>query len=329
MKAPEFWYKPPGAAAVLLSPAGWLFAAAGRLRMASAQPERLRVPVICIGNLVAGGAGKTPVALAVAQALGTRQVHFLTRGYGGREAGPLRVDPTRHDATDVGDEALLLAGARPTWVARDRVAGGRAAQDAGAEVIIMDDGFQNPALAKDLSLLVVDGGAGFGNRHVIPAGPLREPIEAGLDRADAVVVLGQDRCGTADLIGSRRPILHARLVPAPGAAEALRGQRVVAFAGIGRPAKFFATVEELGADLIERIAFADHHPYVPDEIMRMVEFAAASGAKLVTTAKDAVRLPEQARGMVEVVPVSVVWDDPAALDRVLAPCLTEAAGHGR
>ncbi|WP_158048037.1 tetraacyldisaccharide 4'-kinase [Skermanella pratensis] len=320
MKTPAFWYAPPGMAARLLSPAGRLFAAIGRVRRASAHKEHTGVPVICVGNLVAGGAGKTPVALAVAAALGSRGVHFLTRGYGGREKGPLLVDPAGHDAASVGDEALLLARARPTWVARDRVAGARSAAAAGAEIIVMDDGFQNARLGKDLSILVVDGGAGFGNGHTIPAGPLREPVDIGLARADAVVVLGRDTAGVAQRVGSRLPLLRARLTPDPAAARALRGQRVVAFAGIGRPAKFFETLDDMGAHLVGRIAFADHHPYLPDEVMRLVEHAAGLGASLVTTAKDAVRLPPDARAMVRVVPVSVVWDDPSALDHLLAPC---------
>lgn len=312
LKTPAFWYAPPGMASRLLSPAGRLFAAVGRARRASAHPEPAGVPVICIGNLVAGGAGKTPVALAVSALLGTREVRFLTRGYGGREKGPVLVDLAGHDAAAVGDEALLLAQARPTWVARDRLAGARSAAATGAEIIVMDDGFQNARLEKDLSILVVDGGAGFGNGHTIPAGPLREPVDSGLARADAVVVLGRDTAGVARRVGGRLPLLQARLEPDPATARALRGQPVVAFAGIGRPAKFFRTLDDMGARIVGRVAFADHHPYLPDEVMRLVEHAAGLGASLVTTAKDAVRLPPDARAMVRVVPVSVVWDDPSA-----------------
>lgn len=318
LKTPAFWYAPPGPAARLLAPAGRLFSAVGRVRRASARPEHPGIPVICIGNLVAGGAGKTPVALAVSALLGTRDVQFLTRGYGGREKGPVLVDLSGHDAAAVGDEALLLAQARPTWVARDRVAGARSAAAAGAGIIVMDDGFQNARLRKDLSILVVDGGAGFGNGHTIPAGPLREPVDSGLARADAVVVLGRDTAGVARRVGDRLPLLQARLEPDPATARALRGQPVVAFAGIGRPAKFFETLDGMGARLVGRIAFADHHPYLPDEVMRLVEHAAGLGASLVTTAKDAVRLPPDARAMVRVVPVSVVWDDPSAAGRLLS-----------
>ncbi|EWY40356.1 tetraacyldisaccharide 4'-kinase [Skermanella stibiiresistens SB22] len=327
MRTPAYWYAPPGLAARLLRPAGGLFAAIGKVRQASITPEHPGVPVICVGNLVAGGAGKTPVALAIASALTDRSVHFLTRGYGGRETGPILVEGDRHDAAAVGDEALLLARARPTWVARDRVAGAKAAAAAGAEVIVMDDGFQNPRLAKDLSILVVDGGAGFGNGHVIPAGPLREPVADGLARADAVVVLGRDVSGVAEAVGAKVPVLHARLVPDPAVAGTLRGRRVVAFAGIGRPAKFFATVEEIGAQLVGRIAFADHHPYAPDEVMRLVEHAASLDAALVTTAKDAVRLPRDAREMVQTIPVTVAWDDPKALDRLLTLDVPMVHGH--
>jgi tetraacyldisaccharide 4'-kinase len=324
MKTPDFWYRPPGLAARLLTPAGRLYGLAGALRQRFATPQRAPVPVICIGNLVAGGAGKTPVALAVAETLGTKAVHFLTRGYGGRESGPIRVEPERHDATAVGDEALLLAQARPTWVARDRIAGAMAAAEAGAKIIVMDDGFQNPHLDKTLSLLVVDGQSGFGNRHLVPAGPLREPVETGLSRADALVLIGEDRTHISDRYRTRLPILIGRLEPAAETAD-LKGRRVLAFAGIGRPAKFFATCEDLGARLVEGIAFPDHHPYREDEIMTLVERAAAADAIPVTTVKDYVRLPAEARAMVRTVPVAVTWNDPTALARLLAPIVNH---HG-
>jgi tetraacyldisaccharide 4'-kinase len=322
MRTPAFWYRPPGIAARLLAPVGAVWDAVGRRRLAAGRPAAVGVPVVCVGNLVAGGAGKTPVALALAAALAGHGVQFLTRGYGGSEAGPLRVDPDRHDWTLVGDEALLLASHAPTWVARDRVAGARAAAADGAGIVVMDDGFQNPGLAKDLSLLVVDGAAGFGNGRLIPAGPLRERIEAGLARADAVVVLGDDRAGVAARLPAGLPRLAARLEPSPESRQ-LRGVRVLPFAGIGRPEKFFATCAGLGAAVVGTAAFPDHHPYRPEEIMAVVERAAALGAVPVTTAKDFVRLPADARPMVRVVSVSVAWADPGALalllDRLPAP----------
>ncbi len=334
MRTPGFWYGSGGPAGAALgwalAPLGALYGLAGRLRMASGRPERAGAPVICVGNLVAGGAGKTPVCIAVAEALRARGAvpAFLTRGHGGRERGPLAVDPGTHDSAAVGDEALLLAAHGPCWVARDRPAGARAAVAAGASVLVMDDGFQNPSLAKDLSLIVVDGAVGFGNGHLVPAGPLREPVARGLARAGAVVVVGEDRAGVERRVAGALPVLHARLEPAEEA-RALAGRTVLAFAGIGRPGKFFATLEALGARVVERAAFADHHPYRPEEVLALSDRAAALGALPVTTAKDAVRLPDDLRALVRVVPVRAVWREPAALDRLLSPFLTGPlpAGH--
>ena len=317
MRAPEFWRR-DGARARLLAPLGGLYAGAVRTRRGLARPWRAPVPVLCVGNAVAGGSGKTPVALSVGRLLADKGAapHFLTRGYGGRKRGPLRVEPGRHDAAEVGDEALLRAAVAPTWVARDRPAGARAAVREGAGAVVMDDGFQNPSLAKDLSLLVVDGAYGFGNCRVIPAGPLRERPRDAMARADAVVVMGVDAVGVEAGLAERLPVLRARLVPVPGS-ERLAGKEVVAFAGIGRPEKFFLTLRELGCHLAAVHEFAAHHRYGEDEIMRLVEEATSRGALAVTTAKDAARLPAAARAMVEVLEVAVEWEQPGALDRLL------------
>ncbi len=226
------------------------------------------------------------------------------------------MDPARDEASGVGDEALLLARAAPTWVARDRVAGARAAMGAGAELLVMDDGFQNPWIAKDLSVLVVDGAYGFGNRRVMPAGPLRESVAAGLARADAVALMGEDECAVSAKLEGGLPVLRARLV-ARGAAARLRGRKVLAFAGIARPAKFFAMLEALGAEVVEAEAFPDHHAYGAAEIEALVARAAALGAVPVTTEKDAVRLAAELRAGIEVLPVAVQWNDPEAVDRLL------------
>ncbi|PWC32620.1 tetraacyldisaccharide 4'-kinase [Azospirillum sp. TSO35-2] len=329
MKTPAFWYQPPGLASALLAPLGALYGLAGRRRLAGTAPGRVGAPVVCVGNLVAGGAGKTPVGLALIAALRGRgvAVHALTRGHGGREAGPLRVDSQRHTAADVGDEALLLAAAAPCWVARDRLAGARRAVEAGAGVIVMDDGFQNPALHKDLSLVVADGAVGFGNGRLVPAGPLRERVADGLARADALVVLGEDRCGLAAQAGGR-PLLRARLEPDPQAAAALAGRDVLAFAGIGRPEKFFATLESLGARLVERVPFADHHPYRPAEIAALIDRAAARGAVPVTTAKDAVRLAPALRARVAMLPVAVRWEEEGAVEALLDRLCLKGSHHG-
>ena len=317
MRAPEFWRR-DGALAHALAPLSWAWAAGARARHAGATPARAGAPVICVGNLTVGGTGKTPVALALLRQLRERgrQPHALTRGYGGRQKGPLRVEPG-HAAGEVGDEALLLARAAPTWVARDRAAGGRAAADAGADVIVMDDGFQNPSLAKDLSLLVVDAAYGFGNGRLIPAGPLREPIAHGLARADALVlVLPPLAEPLAPLPLIRLPVLRARLLPEPQA-EGLAGRRVLAFAGIGRPDKFFATLVGLRAQVVKAHAFADHHAYAEHEVMALVEEAQRLDAVPITTAKDAVRLPPAARTMVQVLRVELEFEAPAALEALL------------
>src|SRR5579862_5856554 len=229
MRTPEFWAAPAGLTAGLLSPFGVFWQAATRLRRAVVRPYQASVPVICIGNLVAGGSGKTPVVLslvALAAAQG-QSVHVVTRGYGGRLNGPARVDPQRHDAADVGDEALLIAARAPCWVSRDRAAGAAAAAAAGAASVLLDDGFQNPGIAKDLSFLVVDADYGFGNSRVIPAGPLREPVAAGLARADAIVLIGEG-AAPQTVRDAGRPIFRAWLEPVDAAR--LAGRRVIAFA---------------------------------------------------------------------------------------------------
>jgi tetraacyldisaccharide 4'-kinase len=327
VRAPEFW-EHGGAAATLFQPLAALNTVAGVVRRALSSPWRAPVPVICIGNLVAGGAGKTPVTLSLAARLSKegRRPHIVTRGYRGRLAGPVAVDPARHEATDVGDEALLLARAAPSWVARDRVAGAQAAIKAGADLILLDDGFQNPTIAKDLSLLVVDGGYGFGNHRVIPAGPLREPIARGLARADAVVILGADTTGSAAAIAHRLPVLHGRVVPRN--ADDLKGRKVVAFAGIGRPAKFYATLQELGAEIIARHDFPDHHSYRAAEARRLIAVARDAGALPVTTAKDAVRLPPETRGEVRVLDVEIEWSEPDALIELTRRAVLSATRHG-
>lgn len=312
---PESWAR-DGVTARLLQPLAWCYAAAGSARRHLTRAQHAPVPVICVGNLVAGGAGKTPVALSLARRLQQRGLnpHFLSRGYGGALAGPLRVDPSRHGAADVGDEPLLLAAAATTWISRDRVAGACAASAAGAGLLIMDDGFQNPSIAKDLALLVIDGGYGFGNRHVMPAGPLREPIAAGLARADAVILVGEDTSNAASALG-KTPVLRARLRPTSG--ESWRDRPVLAFAGIGRPGKFFATLEEMGARLVGRRGFPDHHPYAEAELRALARDAEAAGAQLVTTEKDAARLTPEWRDRVAVVPIEIDWQDEAALDALL------------
>ncbi|HEU0071511.1 MAG TPA: tetraacyldisaccharide 4'-kinase [Alphaproteobacteria bacterium] len=324
MRAPDFWQS-GGALAALLAPAGCLYALGGRWRRAMTTPQSAAMPVICVGNVSAGGTGKTPVVLALAARLAERpglagHVHAVTRGYGGELAGPVKVDPLVHDAWKVGDEPLLLAKAMPTWVARDRIAGATAAVAGGARLLLLDDGLQNPALAKDLSFLVVDGGAGFGNGRVIPAGPLREPLADALARSDAAIIVGEDRQGAAQRIAGLRPdmpVLRARLVPTATSAAAVARKPLIAFAGIGRPEKFFESLRALGCDVRAARSFADHHPYQPKDAEALAKLAADHGAALVTTAKDAVRWPA-GFGAPLTLDVEIAWADEAALDLLLA-----------
>jgi tetraacyldisaccharide 4'-kinase len=275
---------------------------------------------VCVGNFVAGGAGKTPVALAIADWYLTKGLspHFLTRGYGGRLVGPLQVDLQTHGAADVGDEALLLARKAPTWISRARPAGAKAAIASGADLVIMDDGFQNPGLYKDLSMVVVDGGYCIGNGRVIPAGPLREFLKDGLLRADAMVILGQNR---AFELTANMPIIDASLVP--DATSLLPDSRpIVAFAGIGRPQKFFNTLSEMGFEIAVAKTFLDHHPYSDREISALKLLALENGARLVTTEKDFVRLdPANAEG-IEVVRITVEWGDAAVINRILSTVIS-------
>ena len=313
MKAPVFWQR-DGILARALSPVGALYAMAGRMRARRARPYRAPVPVICVGNLTLGGSGKTPVTIDLLQRIAARgrAVHAVTRGYGGTEKGPHRVDLRSDGPGRVGDEPLLLAAHAPTWVARDRAAGIRAAVAAGAEAIVTDDGFQNPGFAKTLSVIVIDAQAGFGNGFVFPAGPLREPVAQGLARADAVAMIGAD--GEAPAFDG--PVLRGHLEPRESGMS-LQGARVLAFAGIGRPEKFFATLRSLGAEIIDSEAFPDHHRYTGSMVNRLMMRAEEQGLTLVTTEKDMVKMPPSTRGRIWPVPVGVAWEDVVAVEALL------------
>ncbi|MBC6437235.1 MAG: tetraacyldisaccharide 4'-kinase [Rhodobacteraceae bacterium] len=322
MQAPEFWYQPPGLCAALLSPLGALYAAGTARRLRGGPRARIGAPVICVGNINVGGTGKTPTVIALAKRLARRggHAHAVTRGFGGSLQGPVQVDPMRHKATETGDEPLLLAAVLPTWVARDRAAGAAAAVRAGARVILLDDGFQNPALAHDLSLVVVDAVRGFGNGRVIPAGPLREPVAMGLARADLLLSIGPDAAQEAfeQTWGAQVtvPRLKGNLVPLPTGLPPA-GAPVLAFAGIGHPGKFFAMLKELGVNLVWAEALSDHQPLTEPLMTRLRARARALGAQLVTTQKDAVRLPPRFRALVVTIPVRLRLDDIAPLDAAL------------
>jgi tetraacyldisaccharide 4'-kinase len=297
VRDPAFWWTPPdaaGFAALCLAPVAAIYGAvaASRMRRPGA---RAGVPVICVGNFTLGGAGKTPLAISLARMLAQTGANpvVLSRGYGGSLAGPVRVDPARHTAADVGDEPLLLARAAATVVARDRAAGAAAAVDAGASVVIMDDGLQNPALTKDLAIAVVDGPRGLGNGRVFPAGPLRAPLAAQLPRVDALMVIG-DAAGAREVIAAASArgarVFYGRLEPDRAALAALGGRKALAFAGIGNPEKFFATLAGAGIDAPVRRGFPDHHRYSAADAAALVAQADRDGLALLTTEKDLARM---------------------------------------
>lgn len=338
LSTPRWWYVREADRAsmpmtrILLKPLSWIWAAATARKIARAVPINPGAPVICVGNVTMGGTGKTPVVRELLARLAARGVaaHGLSRGYGGRLSGPVQVDRTAHSAADVGDEPLMMAQDAPIWIARDRAAGALAAASAGAEVIVMDDGHQNPSLAKRLSLIVVDGETRegewpFGDGAVFPAGPMREPLAAGLARADAVVLMLPDELVAPDrkllVLFGQTPVLIARLKasrpPPPGPQ--------VAFAGVGKPWKVERALKAAGCDLADFVALPDHFTYDAATLARLAARADDFGAGLVTTEKDWVRLPLDWRGRVAAWPVQAKFDDEAALDALLSRAMTPAA----
>ncbi len=347
MRTPEFWYPQEGRVTItsaFLSPLAWIYDGVGWMKGKTSNAHKLRVPVVCVGNLTAGGAGKTPCCIKISEIATEIGMNpsFVSRGYGGSERGPLMVDPGQHTSSEVGDEPLLLSGAAKTWIATDRAKGGDAAQDTGATTIVMDDGFQNPSLYKTLSILVVDGRLGFGNRRVIPAGPLRENISRGLGRADAIIVMGgrsllpqKDR---QDIEKCTAPVFDARLepdeiVPSVAQNEKSDGEpQFIAFAGIGRPQKFFDTLKSISLNVIKEVPYPDHHPYSSRDTEWLLQLAHEKQGRLITTAKDHVRLSRAMRDQVSVLPVSVAFDDEASFRQFLKlnllPHTSGAQGQG-
>lgn len=316
MRAPSFWTIRFGRDAapilrLLLSPLGALYGASVARRIAKASPLALPIPVISIGNLTAGGTGKTPFSQTLRTLLAELldgQIGIVSRGYGGSLEGPVAVDVGAHGAEDVGDEPLMLAQGAPVFVGRDRAAAGKLAAEQGMKALILDDGHQNPALAKALSLVVVDGQTGFGNGHLIPAGPLREKPAIGLARADAIILMGPVSDDTLeDIAGFEGPVFNASLIAKPIAIDG----PVLGFCGIGRPEKFDGTLRGLGLNVVDLYPFADHHRYRLDELGRLEADARAAGATLVTTEKDHVRLPLDFAAKVRVVPIEAVLADEA------------------
>lgn len=322
MMMPFFWVQRT-AASWLLMPLSLVYVALSWLRRARVKPQQMVVPVICVGNNTAGGAGKTPTVIALAEWLTQegRKPAVISRGYRGQYQGTIKVDPAVHDAAEVGDEPLLIAQSAACYVARRRVQAARVAIADGADIIIMDDGLQNPSLVKQASIMVVDGTFGFGNRFLIPAGPCRERIRTSIRKADMLLIMGeQTNSHIARYLLKDKPVFRGRLVASDAS---LKGVKVHPFAGIAHPDKFFETVASLGAEFTLQSRFADHHYYTQLDIERLRREAAQHGARLVTTAKDYVRLPVDFRREVTVIPVALQVDDqPAMLQqlmRLIAP----------
>jgi tetraacyldisaccharide 4'-kinase len=333
MREPAFWYRPSSWTSRLLTPLGALYGLVAGQRL-QREGFDAGIPVLCVGNYHVGGAGKTPTVLALAKVLrdlGETPV-VLSRGYGGRLHGPIQVDPSRHVADDVGDEPLMMAGSVAVVVARDRVAGVALARSQRASVILMDDGFQNPAIVKDASLIVIDASRGLGNACVFPAGPLRAPLKPQLARTDALIVIGDGTAAqaVAAAIAARgRPVLSARLKPDDASVASLGGKRVLAFAGIGDPLRFFRTLDTSGIEVVAKRVFADHHPYSKGEIELLRAEAKRDGLTLVTTEKDLARL-RGAEGLpswaADIVPfaVTLAFEDAAQLRKFVSGCLFAA-----
>ncbi len=331
LEAPFWWYRKKGMLASALAPLGDLYGRIAEKRAAKIEPYRSRLPVICIGNFTAGGGGKTPTAIAIAAMLGELQARpaFLTRGYGGASKGPVLVRKGQ-SAEEVGDEPLLLAEAAPTFVSADRPAGAKTIEATGAGVIVMDDGFQNPSLVKDLSLIVVDAASGVGNGLVIPAGPLRAPLDAQIARASALVVIGDGERASRVIEAFKtqaKPVLKARMVPRQDR-RWLSVLPVIGFAGIARPSKFFATLRNNGARLIDARSYPDHYRYSERQARSLLKEAKDFGAMLVTTEKDWVRLPDDADSAAGELkhrsrpfPIAVEFEEQAAVKQLLASAI--------
>jgi tetraacyldisaccharide 4'-kinase len=317
VQPPDFWHDDSWIGRAL-EPVGRVYGAVTTARAARADAPRAGIPVISVGGLTLGGAGKTPVAMAIAHMLAARgrKPAVVLRGYGGRLRGPVRVDPAIHGVDEVGDEALLHAAQGPTWVAKKRFVGVVAARDAGIDIAVLDDGHQTPGLHKDLKIVVIRGQDPFGNGRIFPAGPLRENPSDALARADAVVLMDGDATNVAARLPRGLAVARARLEP-DAATLGLRGQRVVAFAGIGYPARFFAMLDAIGARVVARHPFEDHQAFGPADIGPILDEAFALGAIPVTTAKDAVRLRPDQRQQVNVAGIAVRWENDRALDELL------------
>jgi tetraacyldisaccharide 4'-kinase len=330
MQPPDFWKNDPGRRGIwpyVLSPLSKLWQWAGARRWQRGEHAKIGIPVICVGNVNLGGTGKTPTVIETAMRLISmgKNPHVVSKGYKGKMLGPIQIDPLKHTANDVGDEPLLLAAFAPTWVSKDRLAGARAAKAAGADVVILDDGLQNPAIAKDLTILVVDAEAGFGNGRVVPAGPLREPISDAISKSDFLLTIGPKggvHQAFLDQWHEVTSLPHAASTIAPlQTGMDWKGLHVLAFAGIGRPEKFYATLKEMGVVIKGTRSFDDHQTIPIALLSRLEKEAWELAAQLVTTEKDAVRLPRDWQQRVLTVPVRLKIHDSEVFDRALKSIL--------
>lgn len=316
---PKFWEQSDSCPGRLLEPLSWLYQGAAAFHHIFSNAVQAGVPVISVGNLVLGGAGKTPVTLALAQHLQAmgRIPHIISRGYGGTLKGPLQVEPARHSFHQVGDEPLLLAKTAPTWISKDRRAAVNPAIQAGADILLLDDAHQNYTLKKDFSFVVVDGMQGFGNGRVFPAGPLRQPLKSGLKNITALILISQNHDSLPETLPPPHyPVLHATIVPIDPKPCA-----VLAFAGIGYPKKFHQTLVAAGYEIKDFAPFPDHHPYTEEDLRKLQIRARGERACLITTEKDAVRIPAICRQDVLVLPMRLAFEVEAALQSLLEPCL--------
>ncbi|MGB4106973.1 MAG: tetraacyldisaccharide 4'-kinase [Alphaproteobacteria bacterium] len=330
LKTPSFWYRSGGTPSLrekILSPFSFLYRIGYEIHQHSITPETLDIPVICIGNINAGGTGKTPAAIALMDVIRKNNLaakpFFLLRGYGGGERGPLLVDTSKHNSWSTGDEALILASRAPTVIAVDRVKGAQLAERHHADMVLMDDGLQNPGIHKNIKVVVINGDMGFGNGRMLPAGPLREPLHKGLARADLFILIGEDKRGVAASLPADKPLVRAHMepdLPAP----LPKDKKYIAFAGLGYPEKFFAFArDKLGLDIVKTISFPDHYPYSEADIANLRARALEWNAELLTTKKDLLRLPAAERETIHTADVRLAWEDEAALADFLKTRLSQ------
>lgn len=328
IKAPKHWSQ-TGVVSLALYPFSIVYGISALISRGLISQFKASVPVICVGNIVVGGAGKTPIALEISTILKNlgKNPHVVSRGYGGTASGPILLDNENPNPKQSGDEPILLARVVPTWVSKNRMAGVVAASEKGCDIIVLDDGLQNPSVIKDLSIVVVDGGFGFGNKMLLPAGPLRQSISSGISQAQIAIIIGDDEFNAASDIKKANPnikILQASMVPQ--AAEHLKNSDVVAFAGIGRPEKFFETLAQMGCNIKSTQSFADHHNYIDSDISKIIKLAEKNNATVVTTEKDAVKIPPHWLNKITVLKVGIKWHNQDA--QVLEKILTELVGGG-